>query len=224
MLSKAASALSFRPTINQNSCLIADYKYNYSQESLDEKLKRISDTALARKQEVQEKIHNEHYDHYKFEPVINTLSRELVRSTDMNSYQDESRAKKKLQAQASVAELQRICSFSPKINTPKRFLEVTSKYKQGENISGAIEKARQEKRKETERVRKEIEVEEFSKCTFKPRSLSKIRSDSAIKVKGTERFHELRKMAKEQQLNQTEREKKLLYRDTTRDLCYSSNR
>ena len=223
MLSKTSSELSFRPSINQNSCLIANYKHNYSQESLDEKLKRISDTALARKQELQDKLHNEHYDQYKFEPEINTLSRQLARSTNMTSYQDDSRAKKKLRAQASVAELQKICSFSPRINSPKRFSEVSSRYKQGDNIIGAIEKSRQEKQKASESLRKEGEVEELSRCTFKPKSLSKIRSESAIPVKGTDRFHELRSMAKKQQFDQAEREKKLLYRDSTRELCYSPN-
>jgi hypothetical protein len=44
-----------------------------------------------------------------------------------------------------VAELEKLCSFSPRINSPKRFSTVNSYYKQGENILEKIENTRKEK-------------------------------------------------------------------------------
>ena len=147
----------------------------------------------------------------------------MAKSTSILSYQDEIRAKKKLQAQASVAELQKICCFSPRINSPRRYSGLVSKYKQGENILGSIEKEKNAKNKIIDNIKKEKEVEILNSCTFKPKSLSRIRSDSNIQVKGAERFHEIRDMAKKQQYDKEEREKKLLYKDYTRDLVYSPN-
>lgn len=176
---------------------------------------------MIRKAELHSKIQNDHYEQYKFEPKINNLSRQLASTTRVSTYQDEFRAKKKLRAQESVAELQKICSFSPKVNSFKRFGEVESRYRQGENIVGDIERSRIEKKIVMEGLRRENEVKVLGKCTFKPKSIMRVRSESTIQVKGTERFHELRIMAKRQQFDREEREKKLLHRDSTRELIYS---
>lgn len=206
-----------------NSNLIAYYKRNYSQESLEEKLKRIGTEAMNKKKQLNDKIHNDHYDKYTFEPEINPLSRQLAKTTNLPSYQEEMRTKKKMQAQASVAELQKICSFNPIINSPKRYSAVVSHYKQGGNVLGDIEKARKDKQKTLEMIKKENEVEKFSSYTFRPKGLSRVKSESHVEVKGADRFHELRNMAKKQQIEKDEREKKVLYRDMARDLIYAPN-
>ncbi len=71
-------------------------------------------------------------------------------------------------------------------------------------------------------VRKEHEMDELSQCTFKPKSISRVRSDSNVLVKGTDRFLELRNMAKKQLIEKDLREKQVLYKDMSRNLLYSN--
>lgn len=149
------------------------------------------------------------------------MSRQLGQSSNLSNSQEETRAKKKLKAQASVAELEKLCSFSPRINSPKRFSTVNSYYKQGENILEKIENTRKEKISMISDIKTAEEQEKNQICTFKPKTLPRIRSDSNIQVKGTDRFHELRGMARKQQIDKEQREKKLLYRGLIRDLIYS---
>jgi hypothetical protein len=221
MVSMSNEELSFKPKINQNSSLIASYKRNYNQETLEQKIQRISDEALDKKNKLHEKLQSEHYEQYSFEPKINPLSRQLAKTTNLSNYQEDLRNKKKIKAQASVAELQKICSFSPKLHSPSRYSEVVSAYRQGENIVARIQKTQIEKNRLITNVKKEEEVENMSQCTFKPKTISRIRSDSSIKVKGVDRFNELRTMAKKQQYDKQVMEKKLLYRDCTRELVYT---
>ena len=215
LASKSTTDLKFKPIINQNSNLIAFYKHNYSQETLEDKIQRIG------KDQIQEKLNKEHYSKYKFEPELNPLSRQLAKNSTMESYSEESRNKKKLQAQASVAQLEKFCSFSPRINSPKRFSGINSHYKQGEDILKEIKSVQGEKRKIALSVKKDHEMNELSQCTFKPKSISRVRSDSNIIVKGTDRFLELRNMAKKQMIEKDLREKQVLYKDMSRNLLYS---
>ena len=222
LATKSTTDLKFKPIINQNSNLIAFYKHNYSQETLEDKLQRIGKEAQMKKNQIQEKLNQEHYSKYRFEPELNPLSRQLAKNSTMESYSEESRNKKKLQAQASVAQLEKLCSFNPRINSPKRFAGINSHYKQGEDILRGIKNTQGEKRKMALSVRKEHEMEELSRCTFKPKSISRVRSDSNIIVKGTDRFLELRNMAKKQLIEKDLREKQVLYKDMSRNLLYSN--
>ena len=221
LASKSTTDLKFKPIINQNSSLIAFYKHNYSQETLEDKIQRIGKEAQMKKNQLQEKLHQEHYSKYKFEPELNPLSRQLAKNSTMESYSEESRHKKKLKAQASVAQLEKLCSFSPRINSPKRFYGINSHYKQGEDILQRIKSTQGEKRKMALSVKKEHEMDELSQCTFKPKGISRVRSDIDIIVKGTDRFLELRNMAKKQMIEKDLRERQVLYKDTSRDLLYS---
>jgi hypothetical protein len=222
LVSKSTTDLKFQPIINQNSSLIAFYKHNYSQETLEDKLARIGKEAQQKKNDLQQKLNQEHYSKYKFEPELNPLSRQLAKSSTMESYSEESRIKKKMQAQASVAELEKLCSFSPRINSPKRFAAVNSHYKQSEDILNGIKNNQLMKRKTALSAKKEHEMEQLSQCTFKPKSLSRVRSDSNVVIKGTDRFLELRNMAKKQMIEKDLREKQVLYKDMSRNLLYSA--
>lgn len=211
----------FRPEINQNSNLIAYYKKNYSQETLDDKIKRIGSEAVVKKKQLAEQLNNEHCEKYTFEPEINIISRQLGKSNNLPGYLEEMRARRKIQAQASVAELQKICSFSPRVNSPKKYSSIVSHYKQGTRILEDIEKARKEKQKLMNSLKRETEVEKFSCYTFHPQGLSRVKSEGNVEVKGIDRFHELRNMVKKQQIEKQQREKKFLYKDMARDLVYS---
>jgi hypothetical protein len=213
--------LKFKPTINQNSSLIAHFKRNYSQETLDDKLVRISNDALDKKNKIKDRIQEEHYEQFKFQPKINNISRQLAKSTNVSTYSEEAKNKKKMQAQAAMAELQKKCTFSPRINSPNRFPGVASSYKQGYNLLQTIEKSREIKQKEILSIKKETEVEQMNECTFKPKGLNRLHSEGNIIVKGVDRFHEIRNMVHRQKADKQEREKKLLYIDKTREMLYS---
>lgn len=222
LASKSTADLNFKPIINQNSNLIAYYKHGYSQETLEDKIYRLGKEAQDNKAQLQRKLNDDHYSKYKFEPELNPLSRQLAKTSTMESYHEDTRVKKKLQAQASVAELEKLCSFAPRITSPKRYSSINSHYKQGEDILRGIKKSQEEKKKLIAGANKEHELESLNQCTFKPKSMSRIRSEGNVQVKGTDRFLELRNMAKKQQIEKDLREKQVLYKDMSRNLLYSS--
>ena len=98
---------------------------------------------------------------------------------------------------------------------------IISRYKQSGDILGDIEKARKEKELILNAKKQEHEIQVFSNCTFRPQGLARMRSECHVEVKGMDRFHELKNIANRQKVEQDEREKKLLYRDLTRNLVYA---
>jgi hypothetical protein len=188
---------------------------------MDEKLSRIGKDAFIRKKEIKEKLQKEQDEQYCFIPKINQISRQLGRSTASSVYSEESKNKKKQLAQASIEELQKKCSFSPRINSPKRFQGIVSAYKQGRRILDDIEKSREEKKKVILDYKQEAEVEAMNGCTFKPKGLNRVKTEGTVEVKGVERFQELRNMVKQQNFAKQERAKRLLYTDTSREMAYS---
>ncbi|OMJ82277.1 hypothetical protein SteCoe_17058 [Stentor coeruleus] len=129
--------LTFKPSINKNSNLIAKFKRNYSQETITDKIKRIGPEAQAIKLQLKEQISNEHYEKFTFEPEINNISRQMAGTANLSTYHEELKIKKKIKAEASVAEIQKICSFSPKINPSKRYsMMVSDKTPQANNGKG----------------------------------------------------------------------------------------
>ncbi|OMJ78671.1 hypothetical protein SteCoe_21478 [Stentor coeruleus] len=240
---KNSEELSFKPRINLNSNFIANYKHKYAQETMDDKICRISSQAALKKQNMKKQINNDYYEKYTFEPKINNISKQLAKSTNMIDYQEELKNKRKIQAQASVAELQRICSFSPQINSLKKkslmhtrkSLQNThekqdfdkngeygeSKYKQGENVLENIEKARKNKEKVLFDLKQERDFKDFSNCTFQPKKTERLISENNVQVKGIERFYELRSIAKQQKIEKKLSEKTKLYHGITRDLVYA---
>ena len=68
--------------------------------------------------------------------------------------------------------------------------------------------------------KKEAEIEIMNNCTFKPKRKKKLPSEKNVIVKGADRFYELRNMAKKQQYDKEEREKKVLYKDYIRDSLF----
>lgn len=249
-MNKNSQELSFKPSINMNSNFIANYKYKYAQETVDEKLNRISAQAALKKKHMKDQINNDYYEKYTFEPKINNISKQLARSTNMLDYQEELKTKRKIQAQASVAELQKICSFSPQINSPRKksimktrkslqntyekqdfdkdFLGKNkggnngeSMYKQGKDVLGNIEKARKDREKVLFDLKQEKDFNVFSNCTFQPKQTGRLRSELKVEVKGVDRFYELRNLVKQQKIEKDLSERTKLYRGMTRDLVYA---
>lgn len=221
LFSASAENLKFKPTISENSKIILNCKRNLAGESFREKIDRIVKGDTERNRKLKNKLEKEVYGKYKFTPDINEISKVLVKNSSF--VVDDLKNKKKLRAQASVAEIEKTCSFSPCLNNNKRFDRVRSVYTQNEEILNGIEKKRKEKNLNAKMVKDELEVKEREKCTFKPKRIPRISSDGDVKVKGVDRFYELRNLALRQKEEKEIREKKVLYKDSIRDMLYSPN-
>ncbi|OMJ73272.1 hypothetical protein SteCoe_28085 [Stentor coeruleus] len=240
ILNENSQELSFKPSINFNSNFIANYKYKYAQETMDEKINRISLQDALKKKNTKDQINNDYYEKYAFKPKINNISKQLAQPTNMLDYQEELKNKHKIQAQASVAELQRICSFSPHINSLNKKSVINtrkivqnsyekqdfdkdgeSRYKQGKNVLKNIEKSLENKKKVLFDLKQEKDFIVFSNCTFQPKKIERLKSENNIQVKGVNRFYELRNLAKQQKIEKELNERNKLYHGMTRDLIYS---
>ena len=221
LFSASAENLKFKPTISENSKIILNCKRNLDGESFREKIDRIVKGDMERNRKLKNKLENEVYGKFKFSPDINEISKVLVKNSSF--LVDDLKNKKKLRAQASVAEIEKTCSFSPCLNNNKRFERVRSAYTQNEEILNGIEKKRKEKNLNAKMAKDIVEVKEREKCTFKPKRIPRISSDGDVKVKGVDRFYELRNLALRQKEEKETREKKVLYKDQIRDMLYSPN-
>lgn len=216
LVSKSKQDLKFQPKINETSNFIANFKHNYSAESQKEKIERITKGALAKKAEIKAELEKVVFSDLKFEPKINPISQKLAKSSRFLNDNKELKLSKKLKAQASVAELDKVCSFSPLLKSPKKFEGLHSRYSQSTNIMQEIERERELKIKNKQELRNSLDAKDLNECTFRPWKFERIEHEGNVCVKGAERFFELKNLACRQKYEKEMREKKVLYKDQAR--------
>lgn len=91
-----AKECTFKPQVNETSEILVEVKQEREgrKETLREKYERLSKEDQRKKEEAQEKAHNNFYSQYKHKPEINPLSKTLVRSRSMDELSKEPSRKK----------------------------------------------------------------------------------------------------------------------------------
>ena len=208
MIERLQSNYTFKPNIDKTSQYITDSNKERNKDNLAERLNKDGQ----KKMELQAHLSREHYSKYTFEPRINPISKKLGRSSSLNemAFANTSKESKKRVAEEKAAEQERKCSFTPKINNSENFKYINSHYKQGEQISQVISEQMSLKQQRHEDLKKVHEYESMKECTFAPQNIGKKANlDAKVKVKGIERFLELREIAKRKEEEQKEREEKV---------------
>ena len=221
MLERLHSSYTFKPSIDKTSQFITDSNKERSKDKLEERLNKDGQ----RKLELQAHLKEEHYSRYTYEPKINQISKKLGRSSSLNeiAYSNAAKEAKKKVAEEKAAEQERTCSFTPKINRKEKFKDIDSRYRQGENISTIISEQNNIKEQKIENLKKMHEYESMKECTFIPQSAKRVNIEAKVKVKGMERFLELREIAKKRDEQQKEREEKVFIMNPTHnpDVSYT---
>lgn len=207
---KSTNDLKFHPEINENSNFIINCKHDYNSESQKSKILRMTTKAIANKLEIQSQLEKSIYSNLKFTPEINQISKKLAGNKKLSTNSEDLKEKKRHRAQASLSEIEKLCSFSPILKNSQKFGGITSKYSQSVDIMEEIQKQRDEKVKNRKELRSLNEDKDFNECTFKPKRFERIGQDRAVCVKGVERFYELRNLANRQKYEKEERERKVL--------------
>ena len=208
MIERLQSSYTFKPNIDKTSQYITESNKDRSKDKLEERLNKDG----RKKLELQENLANQHYSQFTYEPTINQLSKKLGRSSSLSeiAFSLSSKEAKKKVAEEKAAEIEKKCSFTPKINSNEKFRSVISKYKQSENISQVIAEEMNAKRTKHEIIKKTKEYENMKECTFAPKGVGKVLDvDCGVKVKGMERFLELREIARKREEELKEREEKV---------------
>ena len=215
MMSRLQSSYTFRPNIDKTSSYIAESNKERSKQRLEERLNKDGQKKI----ELQALLEQEHYSQYKYEPTINPISKRLGRSSSLTeiAYSNNSKEAKKKIAEENVAEQEKKCSFTPKLNTTK-FKYIDSQYKQSNSISKIINERLSVKKQKQEELKKVYEYESMKECTFAPQSTEiKANLEAKVKVKGIERFLELREIAKRKEEELKEREEKVFLTNPSYD-------
>lgn len=208
----------FRPKIAKKSEYIVDAMPDRVAETPESKFKRMSREEHIKREQIKAQLETDFYAKYNFEPQINPISKQIGRSASLNelAYNKEGQREKKLKAEA-LAEEQH-CSFQPICATSKKYANVESDYRQGDEILKAIEKKQQDKQDKLEALKKEREFQELKGCAFKPVLIEKpVQPSGPVVVNGMGRYLELKEIAKRQEAELKEREEKVFFRNVKHD-------
>ena len=208
MMERLQSSYTFKPNIDRTSQYMTEGNKERAKNKLEERLNSDG----RRKQELQENLAKVHYSQFTYEPSINPLSKKLGRSSSLSEIAFSTSAKeaKKRVAEEKAAEIEKKCSFTPTINGNEKFRNIESRYKQNENISQVINEDMTLKRLKQEGIKKSNEYESMKECTFAPKGVGRvINSEANVKVKGMERFLELKEIARKREEELREREEKV---------------
>jgi hypothetical protein len=208
MIERLQASYTFKPSIDRTSQYITESNKERIRDKLEERLNGDGKKRL----ELQEDLAKQHYSQFTYEPVINQLSKKLGRSSSLSeiAFGHSSKEAKKKVAEENAAEQEKKCSFTPTINSSEKFKNVSSKYKQNANISQVIAEELSSKQQRHEIIKKSKEYENMKECTFAPKGVGKVRDcDGNVKVKGMERFLELREIARKREEEMKEREERV---------------
>ncbi|CAG9322429.1 unnamed protein product [Blepharisma stoltei] len=211
----------FKPQIDKTSHYITASNRERSQEKLTDKFERWSVKDSEKRANKEKELQNEQYSKYTFEPQINKLSKQLGRTASLNelAYNEESKKNLKGKAQAQAAEMEKVCSFTPKTASSKKFSHIGSSYSQKEDIVKIIEEQNRIKQQKAENLKKIVEYEEMRPCTFKPTpNIGRISIDTPVEVKGMDRFMELKEIQKRIENEKKEREEKVFMKNPQRSI------
>ncbi|KAG0566104.1 hypothetical protein KC19_7G039000 [Ceratodon purpureus] len=198
----------FRPNIGNASVILqCSPLQDGNEETLDERLERLSHRDSQRRFHIRQRISDNYYSQFKFQPKIDQVSRMLSPSTNLHElYKNEKgkRSKEVLQ-QAAEQEFVQACTFHPEVNVRKS----------AGSLEGVLEnrrRFRQEKAKNFEQLRVQKEMQEFKECTFKPdvHPLPPKEKERVV-IKGLGRHLELQDLAKQMKKDQEEWERKVFF-------------
>ena len=217
-----ASQYTFKPQINQNSHYMTISSKERNKESQEQRYYRMSSKDWKKRTDKQNRLNEEYYSQYKFEPKINSLSKQLGRTVSLNELSNvqDFQKKQKLKQRQLEKDMEKDCSFKPSLMSNKKYQNVTSNYRQSEDISNTIQEQQRQKQQRIENLKKQREVSELQSCTFQPELIEKRIEETEEEVKGLERFLELKDMARKNQLEKQQRERKAFLME----LPYDPNR
>lgn len=206
------NAFTFTPEIDKISNFIVASDKSRNQEKIEERLIKNKEKNWNLKAKLQE----DHYSHYKFEPEINEISKNIGKSRSLNEIAGNSTGiwlkRRKAEEKAAVEEKRN--TFTPTTRKTRKFEYVLSSYKQSENISTGIKERENLKFKRIEEKKREKEYDELKECTFTPDSTfgRSYQSPGRVNIKGIERFLELKAIKDRKCEEERERENKVFFK------------
>jgi len=199
----------FQPKIG-NASIILQYSplQEGNRETTCERLERLSYQDNVRRHHIRQRISDNYYAQFKFQPQIDQTSNELVvgASTHYELHKNEKGKKtKKTLEQSAYQEFMQKCTFHPEVNVHKSHHNL-------ERILQNRRKFRKQKTKSIEQLQAERELEEFKECTFKP-IVHEVppKPMEAIVIKGLGRHLELQELAKQMKKDHEEWERKVFF-------------
>lgn len=196
----------FRPNIGNASMILqCSTLQDGNEKTLNERLERLSHRDNQRRYYIRQKISDNYYSQFKFQPKIDQMSKILSASTNLHElYKNEKgkRTKEALQ-QAAEQEFVQTCTFHPEVNTRKSAISVDS-------VLRNRRKFREDKAKNFEQLRLQMEMQEVKECTFKP-DVHPVppKEKEPVVIKGLGRHLELQDLAKQMKKEQEEWERKV---------------
>ncbi|CAM6043603.1 unnamed protein product, partial [Sphagnum compactum] len=199
----------FQPKIG-NASIILQYSplQEGNRETTCERLERLSYQDNVRRHHIRQRISDNYYAQFKFQPEIDQTSNELVvgASTHYELHKNEKGKKtKQTLEQAAYQEFMQKCTFHPEVNVHKSHHNL-------EQILQNRRKFRKQKTKSIEQLQAERELEEFKECTFKPIvHVVPPKPMEPIVIKGLGRHLELQDLAKQMKKDHEEWEHKVFF-------------
>jgi hypothetical protein len=196
----------FTPEIGKASKFIAESDKNRYSTTIEKRLMKTSQDTKALKADFEEK----YYSEFKFEPKINSISKNLGKSTSLNEIATNlfSKALKNKLAEEKLAEEESKYNYKPKISKSKDFEYISSTYKQIDNLTQTLKRQQSIKERRIEEIKKYKESQEMRECTFTPQKIEAKDFSKSVSIKGMDRFFELKDMARRKEQEHRERENK----------------
>eukprot|EP00826_Nyctotherus_ovalis_P013527 TRINITY_DN13680_c0_g2_i11.p1 TRINITY_DN13680_c0_g2~~TRINITY_DN13680_c0_g2_i11.p1 ORF type:complete len:726 (-),score=192.73 TRINITY_DN13680_c0_g2_i11:135-2312(-) len=185
----------FRPQIDSVSEAMVETNSKRALETPEEKFKRLHEKDPKKQEKI--KMMREYEGRYSHHPRINESSRLMAQ----NRRADPSDQPKPKHIEVSVEE-RKECTFQPHINSS----QVNSRYSQRDNIMGIIRAEEQERAKNLEQRKRELEYEELKACTFRPETGKVWEQPEPVEVKGIKRYLELQEKKRKNEKDLKERE------------------
>lgn len=183
----------FRPQIDPVSEAMVETNAKRALEAPEDKFKRLHEKDPKKQEKI--KMMREYEGRYSHHPRINESSRLMAQ----NRRAEPSDQPKPKHTEVSMEE-RKECTFQPRINSS----QAPSRYSQRDDIMGIIRAEEQERAKNLEQKKRELEYEELKACTFRPAAGKVWEQPEAAEVKGIKRHLELqeRKRKNEQELKE----------------------
>jgi len=206
----------FAPQINKISSFLVDADATRANETLNDKIERLSKKDAQKKEIYQEQMRKAYYDQFTFQPAINAVSKSLGRksSIDELAYNREGKEHLRLLREKSIDNMLNQCSFKPKINHNKKYEQVQSQYQKNAQILENIKLENKKKEIKADLQKKMEEYEKLKECTFKPKVNKEINEEVlkpklAEAVPGLERFMQMRDLHKKKLQEKKQREEEV---------------
>ncbi|EAS02389.1 hypothetical protein TTHERM_00727490 (macronuclear) [Tetrahymena thermophila SB210] len=221
------SEYTFKPQVNQVSKYLIEADEERATETTNDKIKRLHEQDNLKKQIVQEQIQKAYYDQFQFKPEINPLSKKIARKRSLDSLafdKDKNQKKKKIKEKVENEKMKE-CTFQPTVNKNKKYNNLKSHYA-ADNIQQSLKEEKENKEKQINQIKKQIEYEEMKECTFNPvtKQLESVDYKEKLQnMRGIDKFLQQKELAKKQQEINKKREEEVFnvkdmsqYRDSNK--------